>query len=119
MEKVLIGLQWTIFALCLDKIIIFAKSHEEHQLRQQTVFDRCGAAGLKLKPKDCDFLKRSVSFLGHVVDEECIRNNPDKIQTVLDWMIPANVTHLHSFIGLTYFRWFICNYAALLAFSIA
>ena len=46
--------------------------------------------------------------MGHVVDEDGITTDPDKIQKVLDWMVPESV---HSFIGLTlYYRRFIKNY---------
>ena len=67
----------------MDNIIIFAESPERDLSYLQVVFDQCRQAGMKLKPKKCDFLKRSVSFLGHVVDGDGIRADSDKIQEFL------------------------------------
>jgi hypothetical protein len=37
---------------------------------------------LKLKPKKCDLMKRSVAFLGHVIDGEGIHMDPEKIRVI-------------------------------------
>ena len=114
MEAILTGLQWKILSLYLDDIIIFANGVEEHLRRLQMVFERCQSAGLKLKPKKCDLLKRSVHLLGHVVDKEGIRTDPEKVKKFLEWPTPTNVTHVRSFVGLTsYYRKFIKGFTVI------
>ena len=114
MEQVLPGLQWRILALYLDGIIIFAKMADEHLERLRIVFERCRSAALKLKPRKCDFLRRSVSFLGHVIDEDGLHTDPDIVKRIVEWTTPENVSHIRSFVGLTsYYRRFIPNYAAI------
>jgi transposase InsO family protein len=112
MEQVLRGLQWRILALYLDDVIIFAGSVEEHLSRLEKVFERCRKAGLKLKPKKCDLLKKEVKFLGHVVSEEGVRTDPDKVAAIKRWKAPTNVSEVRTFIGMTsYYRKFIEGYA--------
>lgn len=43
--------------------------------------------------------------MGHVVFVEGIRVNLKKIEVILDWKQPRNVTKLQSFLGLTGYYW--------------
>ena len=82
----------------LDDIIIWAPSLEEHLHRLRLLFDRIRTAALKLKPTQCRFLKKEVSFLGHVVSSEGIKTDPDKVETIRTWPIPVDIKELQSFI---------------------
>lgn len=56
--------------LCyLDDLLVFAPDEETALLRLRMVFDRLRSHNLKLAPKKCFFLRRSVKFLGHIIDE--------------------------------------------------
>ena len=55
----------------------------------------------------CFWLKE-VSFLGHVVSVEGIIVDPTKIEAVVNWKPPRNVTKVRSFLGLAgYYRRFV------------
>ena len=41
-----------------------------------------------------------MSFLGHIVSKEGIRVDPKKIEVVVEWKPPRNVTEVRSFLGL-------------------
>jgi len=72
------------------------------------VFDRIRAAGLKLKPTKCRFLRKEVAFLGHVVSSDGIKTGPEKVKAIKTWLVPLNVKDLQSFLGLArYYRKFI------------
>ncbi|XP_012477527.2 uncharacterized protein LOC105793146 [Gossypium raimondii] len=55
----------------------------------------------------CEFWLREVTFLGHVVFAEGIRADPRKIEVVLDWKQPKNVSKIRNFLVLAgYYRRF-------------
>ena len=48
-----------------------------------------------------------MSFLGHIVSAEGIRMDPVKIEAVMNWKPPRNVTEVRIFLGLAgYYRRF-------------
>lgn len=59
-----------------------APNEEKALGRLEMVFKRLSAHGLKLVPKKCYFLRRSVRFLGHVVDEHGVAIDPDKVAAI-------------------------------------
>jgi hypothetical protein len=112
MEQVLTGLTWKTCLVYLDDIIIFSNSFEKHMQNLREVFQRLKEANLKLSPKKCNFLKKEVKFLGHIVSESGVSTDPSKIQAVRDWPIPKSIKEVRSFLGLTsYYRKFILKYA--------
>eukprot|EP00794_Sanderia_malayensis_P003906 gene3906-biopygen3342 len=113
MDLVLSGLHWTHCLVYLDDVIVFAPTVEEHLKRLDVVLDRIEKAGLTLKPAKCQWLRRSVKFLGHIVSEEGVTVDPAKVSSVKNFPIPQNKTDVRSFLGLTgYYRRFIADYAS-------
>ena len=56
----------------LDDIIIFSKTFDEHITRLKNVFKQLGKHGLKLKASKCEFFKKEVQYLGHIVSDKGI-----------------------------------------------
>ena len=112
METILAGLQWGTCLIYLDGVIIFGKSFEEAVENLQKVLERLHNAGLKLKPKKCELFAKSVSFLGHIISDEGVASDPEKVKTVQICPVPINQTETRSFLGLCgYYRRFIKGYA--------
>ncbi|WMV18459.1 hypothetical protein MTR67_011844 [Solanum verrucosum] len=56
----------------------------------------------------CEFWFDEVAFLGHVVSTECVKVDPSKIQTVVEWRPPKSSTEVRSFLGFAgYYRRFV------------
>ena len=105
-----LNLSWCI--IYLDDIIVFSQTPEEHLDRLQAVFDKLKAAGLKLKPSKCELFKKQINYLGHVVGQEGVSTDPDKIKAVTEWPRPTTVTEVRSFLGfVSYYRRFIPNFS--------
>ena len=48
----------------------------------------------------CEFWLKQVGFLGHVLSAKGIAVDPSKVKDVLDWLLPATVSQIRSFLGL-------------------
>ena len=66
----------------LDDIIIFSKNEEEHLKHIEIIFQKLKEAGLKLKESKCDFFKREIHYLGHLISDKGIYPLPEKLDTI-------------------------------------
>ena len=97
----------------VDDVIVYASSPEQMLARLDEVFKRLRGAGLKLKCSKCQLFQRRVAFLGHVITEDGVSPDPEKVRVVRDWRQPKCVSDVHSFIGLcSYYRRYIQAFSA-------
>jgi len=50
--------------------------------------------GLMIKIKKCDFAKKELKFLGHIISKKGIRMNPEKIEKMVNMGSPKNLKEL-------------------------
>ena len=112
MEECFFGLHLDICYIYLDDLIIFSKTFEEHMDRLQKIFQRLREVNLKLSPKKCEFFKRKVRYVGHIVSSEGIEPDPQKVDKVKDWPTPTNPDEVRQFLGFVgYYRRFIKDFS--------
>ena len=60
----------------LDGIIIFSQNEQEHLKHIKIIFKKLKKAGLKLKESKCDFFKKEIHYLGHLISGNRIQPLP-------------------------------------------
>ena len=53
-----------------------------------------------MNPNKCEFSKDQLKFLGHLIDREGIRANPDKVAAISQMKTLTDVTELCCFMGM-------------------
>ena len=110
MNKVLHGLEFAM--MYLDDIIIFSKNELQHLEHLETVFSHLREAGLKMKWSKCDFFKKEIHYLGHLISPEGISPLPNKLDCIQHMPVPRNIKEIKQFLGLTgYYRKFVPRFA--------
>ena len=95
----------------LDDIIIFSRKEKEHLKHIEIIFQKLKAAGLKLKESKCDFFKREIHYLGHLISDEGIHPLPEKLDTIHNMPKTRNPMEIKQFLGLCgYYRKFVPHF---------
>lgn len=84
----------------LDDVIVYNKTWEEHMCHIKKVIDVLKKEKLYLKLSKCHFGKTSLIYLGHIVSNGKLRTNPSKVEVIMKWLEPMNVTEVQSFLGV-------------------
>ena len=89
----------------LDDIIIFSKTEEEHLQHLKEIFECLRKAGLKLKLQKCNFFKKHIQYLGHLISDEGIQLLSEQLESIAKMPVPQNVKQVKQFLGLVgYYR---------------
>ena len=99
MSDILTGLPGAVVCM-MDDILIHGKTREEHDTHLRDVLNRLQDAGMTLNKEKCQFAQTSLKFLGHIIDSEGIRPDPNKVQAILDIQTPANVGDVRRYLGM-------------------
>jgi len=76
-DTVLMGLNFEVCLAYLDDIIVFNRDLDSHFERLEILFQRLREAQLKLKPSQCQMLRKQVSFRGYTVSQAGVGTDPD------------------------------------------
>src|SRR5436190_16279062 len=112
MNSVLTGLQGLKCLVYLDDIVVYGASLEDHNRRLKEVLKRLRENNLKLQPDKCEFLRKEIIYLGHIISENGIQPDPSKLKAIREFPTPTKVKDVQSFIGLAgYYRKFIEDFS--------
>ena len=94
----------------VDDILIWGKDIAEHDKRLRQVLDRIRGYGMKLNRSKCEFRRNSISYVGHVLTEQGVKPDPEKVRAVKEMPPPTNVKELQTLLGFVqYLAKFIAN----------
>ena len=98
MGKLLEGLEGVV---CLiDDVLVVGADQKQHDERLTRVLERIESAGVTLNPEKCEFSKSSVRFLGHCIDKDGVRADPEKTAAICSMQPPRSVSELRRFMGM-------------------
>ena len=99
MSNVLHGLEGEGVICHMDDILVHGQNVEQHDRRVRLVLARLRDAGITLNEK-CEFSKREIRFLGHIVTPDGIQVDQEKTKAIRGYPPPGNVTELQRFLGM-------------------
>ena len=92
----------------IDDILVYSGSREKHAEHLRIMLETLREHQLYAKLSKCQFWLDRVAFLRHVISIEGIFVDPQKIEAIVNWQPPTNVTEIRSFLGLAgYYRKFV------------
>ena len=66
----------------LEDIIIFSQNEKDHLKHIKIIFKKLKKADLKLKESKCDFFKKEIHYLGHLISVNSIQPLPEKLESI-------------------------------------
>ena len=100
-------LDWFVIVF-IDDILVYSKSQEKHEEHLRMVLQILRDKNLYAKLKKCEFWLNQVVFLGHVISRDGITMDPSKIEAIVNWAVPTNVSEVRSYLSLaSYYRRFV------------
>uniref|UniRef100_A0A8R1I4V9 RNA-directed DNA polymerase n=1 Tax=Caenorhabditis japonica TaxID=281687 RepID=A0A8R1I4V9_CAEJA len=111
LRTVLAGLEKDVLVY-IDDVLIFSKTFECHVATLKKVLTRFRAYNLKASPAKCEFVKKSITFLGHEINEASYSPNEANLNTIKQLAIPKDAKGVLRFLGMAgFFRKFISNFS--------
>lgn len=71
-----------------DDILIYSSTRADHLQHLTTTFSILRQHQLKLKHSKCTFASQTIQYLGHIIGQEGVSMDPDKVKAVQEWPVP-------------------------------
>lgn len=106
------GLTYDKCFVYLDDLIIFGRNLNSHTINLIDVLERLRKVNLKLNPGKCQFFKKEVLYLGHLVSADGVLSDPEKTIVLQNYPVPKNVDKVKRFVAFSnYYRKFVPSFA--------
>ncbi|KAL5777361.1 hypothetical protein ACOSP7_010287 [Xanthoceras sorbifolium] len=84
-----------------DDILIYSKSMEENLSHLEVVLEILGQHQFYIKMSKCEFVRNELEYLGHFISETGVKIDTRKVEAMVNWPLPKDVSALRGFMGLT------------------
>ena len=89
----------------IDDFLIASSNIEEHKKHLRQLFNRLNEFGVVLNPEKCEFAKNEICFLGYIINSNGIKPSKEKVDAILNFPKPKDITELRRFLGMfNYYR---------------
>jgi hypothetical protein len=99
MDVVFQGLINKCVVVYLDDVTMYSKNREDHIQHLTQIFERCRKYGISLNPKKTIFNVEEGKLLGHIISQEFIHIDPERIKAIAHLPLPHNKKAMQSFFG--------------------
>lgn len=106
------GLNFSKCIVYLDDIVVMGRNLQQHNKNLIDIFTRFRKINFKFNPLKCNFLKKEILYLGHVVTPEDIKPDPNKVLAIKNYPTPKNEDEVRRFVAFAnYYRKFISKFS--------
>lgn len=106
------GLNYDKCLVYLDDLVCFGRNLDIHNKNLMDIFERLRKVNLKVNPEKCQFLKKELLYLGHVVSAKGVLPDPEKTRVLQEYPTPKNPDDVKRFVAFAnYYRKFIPHFA--------
>lgn len=100
----------------IDDILVYSKSREEHAHHLTQVLQIFREKKLYAKLSKCGFWFEQTIFLWHIISEDGVLVNSEKVEAMLDWEKLTSVKKFIVFLGIVgYYRTFVERFSSVVA----
>lgn len=75
---------------CIDDILIWAETKEQHNDRLRQVLERARAKNFKLNWEKCKVSLEELTYLGHIFSKHALKPDQSKIEAVKKMLTPES-----------------------------
>jgi hypothetical protein len=101
-----------IIVVYLDDLTIFSKKRKHHLRDLAKVLQRCRDHGISLNPKKLVFCVTEGKLLGHIVSQEGVKIDPNRVKAIQQLSLPLSKTGVKSFFGqVNFLRRFVPDFS--------
>lgn len=112
MDIVLGPLLQSFVTIYVDDILITSENESSHYEHIKMVLERFEKYNVTINIDKCQFFRKQVSFLGHIISTEGIKMDTDKIKTIQDFKTPSKKKEIQSYLGfLNFYRKYVKKFA--------
>lgn len=94
------GLKGLELQAFVDDLCLASNSWQEHLALLEKVFKIVIESNLKLKCSKCVFGARRITFLGHIISEKGVEQDPDKTKAIEEMPKPKDINGVRCILGL-------------------
>lgn len=99
MSKNFVDMKDQIIVIYLDDLTMFSKKRKNHMEDLRKLLQRCREHRISLNPKKSVFCVIEGKLLGHIVSQEGIKIDPERVKGIQRLSLPSSKIGVKSFFG--------------------